>query len=68
MRRSFRCRLSAVKGFVVSRVPIPPHSFSDDQSRSYSFSDNVGLGEADPSHGLEDSEYADHRCGVEHGT
>jgi hypothetical protein len=38
------------KGLVVSRGPIPTYSFSDDQSRTYSFSDNVSLilGEAAP--------------------
>ena len=52
IRASFdsRCRLSTVKGLVVSRAPIPTYSFSDDQSRTYSFSDNVSLilGEAAP--------------------
>ena len=45
-----RCRLFTVKGLVVSRGPIPTYSFSDDQSRTYSFSDNVSLilGEAAP--------------------
>jgi hypothetical protein len=35
---------------VVSRGPIPNYSFSDDQSRTYSFSDSVSLilGEAAP--------------------
>ena len=35
---------------MVSRGPIPTYSFSDDQSRTYSFSDNVSLilGEAAP--------------------